>query len=55
MKEFILLKIHLSVCSFCRLFKKQSLMVSDHAGDIHLHHEYQLSEEKKEEIISLLQ
>ncbi len=52
--EKIKLKMHLLICSFCRLFEKQSKLISMNASKSHQHYTAVLSDSSKENIIQNL-
>ncbi len=52
--EKIQLKLHLSICDFCTRFEKQTKFFSKNSIHLHDHKHAKLSDQKKEEIKSLL-
>ncbi|MBC7587994.1 MAG: zf-HC2 domain-containing protein [Chitinophagaceae bacterium] len=50
--EKIQLRLHLSICSFCRLFAKQSFLIGNNAK--HAHTTACLTNEQKEKIKELI-
>jgi hypothetical protein len=52
--EKIQLKIHLNICDFCTRFEKQTKFFSKNAAHLHDHSSAKLSDQKKQEIKSLL-
>lgn len=45
--EIIRFRIHLLICSFCRLFNKQSKILNQHLKSIYLHTELSADEKLK--------
>ena len=52
--EKIQLKLHLNICGFCSRFEKQTKFFSKNSIHLHDHKDTKLSDQKKEEIKSLL-
>jgi len=52
--EKLQLKLHLNICDFCTRFQKQTNFFSKNSMHLHDHTDVKLSEQKKEEIRSLL-
>jgi len=52
--EKVKLRLHLFVCSFCRLFEKQSKLICSNASHAHQHNNAELSPASKEKILQLL-
>jgi hypothetical protein len=52
--EQIQLQMHLSICSLCRLFEKQSWLIGSNAKNMHIHKEEHLSDSRKQAIKNLL-
>ncbi len=52
--EQMQLHMHLSICSLCRLFEKQSWLIGSNAKNLHIHNEAHLSDSKKQAIKNLL-
>ena len=46
---------HLAVCSFCKLFYKQTKVITDSAPHLHEHTNATLSQEQKESLIKALE
>lgn len=52
--EQMQLQMHLSICSFCKLFEKQSWLIGSNAKNLHIHKEEQLSDSRKQAIKNLM-
>ncbi len=52
--EWLRLQFHLSICSFCRLFQKQTKLIGNHAADTQNFKPMKLSETAKERIRQIL-
>lgn len=52
--ERLQLKMHLSICDFCTRFEKQTKFFSKNSTHLHDHTNAKLSDQKKDEIKSLL-
>ncbi|HWB24470.1 MAG TPA: hypothetical protein VG738_03275 [Chitinophagaceae bacterium] len=55
LKNRVLLWLHFGVCSFCKLFSKQSRLIGKNAKHIHQHLTETLTPEEKEKIVLSLQ
>lgn len=51
-KENIQLFIHLLICDFCSIFKKQSKLINEKMTDIHTQHPVNVTETFKQKILS---
>lgn len=52
--EWIRLQFHLSICSMCKLFEKQTKLISENAKHSHEYKKLKLSESSKARIIEHL-
>jgi hypothetical protein len=52
--EWLRLQFHLSICSFCRLFQKQTKLIGNNAADTQDFQPMKLSETAKERIRKIL-
>lgn len=52
--ELMQLQMHLSICSLCRLFEKQSWLIGSNAKNLHMHQEEKLSDNRKQAIKTML-
>ncbi|MFL9481447.1 hypothetical protein ACI6Q2_01635 [Chitinophagaceae bacterium LWZ2-11] len=53
--EKIQIKMHVTVCSLCRLFEQQTWLIGKNAPHTHEHSNIKLSEEAKQRIARLLE
>jgi hypothetical protein len=52
--EWLRLQFHLSICSFCKLFQKQTKQIGNHAAHVQDFKPMKLSETAKERIRQIL-
>lgn len=54
-KQILQLWLHLGVCSFCKLFYKQSKIIASQATHLHDHLDIKLSQPEKDAIIKKIE